>query len=266
MLRVLLLGYGKMGKEIARIAPQIAPELHIVISAVVDTSFDRDAVKNDTLPVACRTFATLCPEALDSCDVVIDFSSPDKILDRITLIAKSQKPCVIGTTGWENDVAEAKKIIGHYDSSVLTAANFSLGVALFLQLAKQASALMSHFPVYDVSIHEQHHRKKQDGPSGTALALANKTLEAYPEKRLCINPCSSKALEKNDLHVAWQRVGSIPGTHQLLFDSHEDSISLTHTARNREGFAKGALEAAFWLADKKGWYTINDLINDKIAT
>ncbi len=247
MIQALLIGYGRMGSEIARLAPQ----LNIAVTTIVDRSAD-----------GCNK--TVSKELLNLCDVVIDFSSPKDILERTALISEAKKPYVIGTTGWNEQLDKAKKIVHHNSSAALFSPNFSLGVALFLHLASQASSLMSHFPSYDVGIAERHHRKKADGPGGTALNLAKKVLESYPEKTLCTNPSPTSALEKEALHVSWQRVGSFPGTHELIFDSPEDTIALSHTARTREGFARGALEAAFWLLDKKGFFTLDDMIRDKL--
>ena len=250
-MRVLLIGYGKMGKQIA----QIAHSQNITISAIVSRSCDSSATPFHN---------SLTTSAIDSCDVAIDFSSQENILKRISLLAEAKKPVVIGTTGWQELEPDAKKIIKEHNSCAITAPNFALGVGLFLLLAKQASRLMSHFPQYDVGISEHHHRKKQDAPSGTALKLAKNVLTAYPEKSLCVNPSLTESIPENALHLAFLRSGYIPGTHELIFDTVEDTITLSHVSRNREGFAKGALTAASWIIDKKGYFTLDDLLSDKL--
>jgi len=255
MIRVTVIGFGKTGALVA----QLAPLFNIGIACVVDRSYDERII-----PPTCRAFKTLCMEAVNLSDIAIDFSSSAGILSRIELFAKAKKPMIIGTTGWDRDKEKAKALIEKHDSALLFSPNFSLGVALFMLLAKQASALMHNFPAYDVGILETHHRQKQDAPSGTACLLGKIVSEQYPEKTLYYDTPRDKALEKNAIHVSAHRVGSVPGTHELVFDSDTDTICLKHASRNREGYAKGALEAAFWLIDKKGWYTLEDMVQDKL--
>jgi 4-hydroxy-tetrahydrodipicolinate reductase len=255
-MRILLIGYGKMGQQIASLAPSHNP--FCTISAIVSPNFE-----GKTPPASATLFHTLCDEAIELCDAVIDFSSPHGQFERIALIAKHKKPLVIGTTGWD-EKEQAKNLILKEGSCALFSPNFSLGVALFLMLAKQAASLMTHFKSFDVGIMEYHHRQKQDAPSGTALKLAGSVQEAYPEKSVVLDPSRSVALPDNAIQVGWQRTGSIPGIHELIFDSPDSTILLSHSARNREGFANGALEAAFWLRAKKGWFTIEEMIQDKI--
>lgn len=257
MIRALLIGYGKMGHLIAHLAPQYG----IAISGVVSPSFN--AVNND-LPQPCVGYNSLTQEAIDSCDIAIDFATSKEICQRIHLLASAQKPIIVGTTGWEKHEHEAKKIINDTCGALLYAPNFSLGVALFSRILSYASELFSAFPQYDVGMIETHHRQKQDAPSGTALALAAKLMEHYPERSLSHDLSKSKGLDANQVHISSHRSGFHPGTHEVIFDSHEDTIALTHRARNREGFARGALEAAYWLIDKKGWYSLDDMIEEKL--
>lgn len=253
-MQLILIGYGKMGQQVAALSVAHGA----TISAIITPSF-----VGKTPPHGAKLFTELTAEALSHGDVVIDFSSPNGIFERIELIAKCKKPLVIGTTGWTT-IDQAKECVVKCGSSALFSPNFSLGVALFLRLAKEAATLMARFPHYDVGIMEYHHRAKQDAPSGTALKLADKVLEAYPDKTLALDPSRDVALAKNALQIGWQRTGAIPGIHELFFDCPDGTILLSHSSRNREGFAKGALEAAFWLANKKGWFTLDEMINDKI--
>jgi 4-hydroxy-tetrahydrodipicolinate reductase len=257
MMRALLIGYGKKGHLIAHLAPQYG----IAISGVVDANYN---TLTNTLPQSCVGYSSLTQEAIDSCDIAIDFASSKDICQRILLLSAAQKPIVIGTTGWEKNEQEAKKIIKDTMGALLYSPNFSLGIALFSRLVSHASELFSAFPQYDVGILETHHRQKQDAPSGTGLALANTLMRHYPERKLTHELSDSKGLDTQEIHLSSHRSGFHPGTHEVSFDSAEDTISLTHRARSREGFARGALESAFWLLDKKGWYTLDDMIEEKI--
>lgn len=250
-MRALLVGYGKMGKLIA----QFAPEFNITVTAVVDPH-------PQTLPEHCLGGHAITEEALDRCDVVFDFSSPDNILSRIIQIAAAKKPLILGTTGWHAYEEEAKRALTHHESAILVSPNFSLGVALYLRLVDKAASLMSHFPQYDLGLNEIHHRQKLDAPSGTALAASKRLLKHYPQKQLVTKLSSSSPLAKDQVLLTSERYGYVPGEHTLVFDSLEDTISLTHSAKGRDGFAKGALACAFWLIDKKGWYTVDDMINE----
>ncbi len=257
MMRALLIGYGKMGKLIAHLAPQY----NIAISGVVSPNLNFESVQ---LPERCQGYTELTSEALENADVVIDFAKAKDISLRIELLAKQQKPVVVGTTGWDKEYPEIKKIIQDNKSALLYSPNFSLGVALFSRLVSYAAELFSPFQEYDVGILEMHHRQKHDAPSGTALALASKVMEKYPEQALTEDLPKAKALPESTFHLASHRSGYHPGTHEVLFDSPEDTISLTHRARNREGFARGALLAAYWLIDKKGVYSLDDMIEEKL--
>ena len=253
MMRALLIGYGKMGRLIS----QLAPQYHIAISGIVDS-------RPEPFPESHIRYNMLTEEAIDACDIAIDFSSPKNICGRILSLATAQKPIIIGTTGWEKHQAEAKQIIKDSQGSLLYAPNFSLGVALFTKLVAYAGELFNTFSEYDVGIMETHHRQKQDAPSGTALALAEKLMQHYPKKTLKLELGKHDATNEDTICLSCHRSGFHPGTHEVVFDSAEDSITLCHRARNREGFAKGALEAAFWLIDKKGYFTLDNMIEEKI--
>ncbi|NGX50494.1 MAG: 4-hydroxy-tetrahydrodipicolinate reductase [Chlamydiae bacterium] len=176
-------------------------------------------------------------EQIEQADVSIDFTQPSAVLETLRALAPFKKPVVIGTTGW--DVEGARPYAE--EMAILHAPNFSLGAALFELLLKKAHDLFS--PSYDISGVEIHHSEKKDLPSGTALHLAKQ-----------IPGLSFQSV----------RSGSDPGTHQVTFDSSDDSIELTHRAHSREGFAKGAIEAASWLIGKVGFYTLDDYIEEKL--
>ncbi len=257
MMRALLIGYGKMGHLIAHLAPQYG----IAISGVVSP---RLGFALNELPDACKSYNSITEEAIDGCDIAIDFATSKDICERILQLSAANKPIIVGTTGWEKHEKEAKKIISDNKGALLYSPNFSLGIALFSRILAYSSELFSAFEQYDVGMIETHHRQKQDAPSGTAIALSAKIMEHYTERELSFDLSKSKGLDAHLVHVSSHRSGFHPGIHEAIFDSNEDTITLTHTARNREGFARGALEAAYWLVDKKGWYTLDDMIEEKI--
>jgi len=187
------------------------------------------------------------PKEVEKSDLCIDFSHPDAVLTHLKSVAAQKKNLVIGTTGWEADLDQAKKIVEQQEIGVLYAPNFSIGVHLFLSILDYSAKLINRCKEYDAAGVEFHHANKKDAPSGTALEIS---------RRL------EQAIERLDqLNMSAIRCGSIPGKHLVLFDSPFDTISLCHEARSREGFARGAVQAAEWLFGKKGFYTLNDLMD-----
>lgn len=182
-----------------------------------------------------RSHAIAAPEAAD---ILIDFTHPDVVLENLEKYASMGKSIVVGTTGWYDKLPEVEKLVAKYQIGLLWAPNFSLGVNLFLQVVKEAAARYLSHPEYKVAGVEWHHDQKKDAPSGTALAL-------------------QKAIEK-PCEFASVRLGTINGIHEVMFDSEADLITLRHEAKNRQGFALGAVKAAEWLYGKKGIYTLED--------
>lgn len=226
-MKIALLGDGKMNRLIAELAPLRGHEISACFS---------------------RTRGTLQehPAKLESADVAIDFSHASVVLNHLDICLSLRKPLVIGTTGWEEQVPLANAMVKEKQGSCLFAPNFSIGVYLFQKIVRYAAALFQPCSEYDVTGIEYHHRHKRDQPSGTAKALMDCLLEQMP--RLKTLPFSSI------------RCGHIPGTHTLLFDSPCDTITLTHEARNRQGFAQGALLAAEWVVTKQGFFNLNDMM------
>lgn len=186
-------------------------------------------------------------DSLSAADVCIDFSHASCVKKHALLAAKQGKNLVIGTTGWENQQTDIKKIAADYQTAILYAPNFSLGVYLFNQLLKEAARLLCPQPSYIVSCEEIHHVHKVDAPSGTAKLLSATLAEFYA-------PQATKEFSS-------LRKGEVVGTHTISFNSAVDSINLTHTAHNREGFALGALQAACWIMGKQGFYTLTDMMD-----
>jgi 4-hydroxy-tetrahydrodipicolinate reductase len=185
------------------------------------------------------------PERWPVADVAIDFSTADAVIANAPRLAARGTSLVIGTTGWHAHQSIVKSAAERNRIGVVAAPNFATGVNLFLALAERASELMRAQPSFGAWIHELHHAAKKDAPSGTALSI-----EAILKQAGYARP----------VDVASSRVGSIPGTHTLGFDAPAETITLTHTARDRTGFARGALQAAQWIRGREGWFTMKDVL------
>jgi len=242
-MNVALIGYGKMGREIER----IAGERKIKIGHVF-TSDNNASGKG------------LTKQSLKGIDVCIDFSTPEATEQNVKAAAACGKNIIVGTTGWYDRMKEIEKIVRENKVGLLFSANFSVGMNGFFQLVGMASKKFDKTDVYDVAIQETHHKSKTDSPSGTALTLGQIILKNYPRKQRMLLERAKDQIGKESLHVTSTRVGSAVGKHTVIFDSEADSIELIHTAKNRTGFARGALLAAEWLNGRKGWFTMNDVI------
>lgn len=181
--------------------------------------------------------------SLDTSDLIIDFTKAEAVIDNVHKAGKAGKNIVIGTTGWQKDLQQVKDLVEKYGIGAIYSPNFSLGVLLFLKLVKEAAKIISPHGDYDAAGEEIHHNQKKDAPSGTALILADALKKDWP-----------------NVEFSSVRVGHFPGTHTLYFDSPFDTITLTHTAKTREGFARGAVFAAEWLYHKKGLFTVEDIL------
>jgi 4-hydroxy-tetrahydrodipicolinate reductase len=242
-MKLALIGYGKMGKAIERIALHRG---HSVV-AKIDPSLNTQHAALETL--------------ISQIDACIDFSHPDSVLDSVKICAKFGKPLVIGTTGWEDKKDKVEAIAKDSSLPLLFAPNFSLGVNLFLKIIKEASRLFSNFQNYDVAGLEIHHNQKGDSPSGTAIAITHEILTNFKRKQKPLYDTVNRKIEKDELQFTSLRLGHVPGTHEVFFDSLNDTITLTHTARTRDGFAEGAVIATEWLIGKKGIYTLENIID-----
>ncbi len=199
---------------------------------------------------------------LKKADAAIEFSLPEGLAKNIPLYAQTGTPVVVGTTGWEDRRAEYRSIIEESGGALLWGSNFSLGAHIFWKLAGRAASLVQDIQDYDLMVHEFHHRFKKDSPSGTALTTAEKLLENCPRKKSIVTERLDRPIRKEELHVSSTRGGSVPGTHQVLLDSPADTLEVRHTARNRQGFASGAVMAAEWLQGRRGFFQIEDFIAD----
>jgi len=234
-MRIALIGYGKMGKEIEAAA--------LAAGDTIVQKFDVDRPAD----VA----------SLSDADVCIEFSTPETVVGNIQLALKAQKDIVVGTTGWYDRLPELKALVAH--SGLLYSANFSVGVNMYFRIVAAAAELMRNATDYDPYIHELHHRQKADSPSGTALRLADILLKRIDRKKSIATQRMDGKIASDALHVTSTRVGTFAGTHTVGFDSEADLIEITHTARSRKGFALGALRAAHWLHGRKGVFTMDDV-------
>ena len=204
---------------------------------------------------------TLSKDNISGCDVLIDFSTAEALQDNLDIALKAQIPFVTGTTGWYDKIELVEEKVVKAHGSFLYASNFSVGILLFHKLLIRAAQLYGAFEQYDFALHEVHHNQKADCPSGTALTLADVVIKNLDKKteRQVGNP--EGKVSQNKLHISSSRVGDVPGTHTLYIESMQDSIDITHRAHGRLGFASGALKAAEWLTGKKGFYSMDDMIN-----
>ncbi|NOR85882.1 4-hydroxy-tetrahydrodipicolinate reductase [archaeon] len=250
-LNIAIIGYGKMGKEIET----TALESGHTVKSIIDPKLEKKDNKYNKID----------KESLKDVDVCIDFTIPKVALNNIKKIAEHKKNIIIGTTGWYNQLDEAKKIIEKNNIGLLYAPNFSIGVNLFFKIIKNASKAFNKFDNYDPFILELHHKQKLDSPSGTAKKLGEIIIKNIDRKTTAQYDKLDRKINPEELHITSVRVGSIPGTHNVGFDSQADTIELKHTARGRKGFAQGAVIAAKWINNKKGIFTIDDMMKSIIG-
>ncbi len=251
---VALVGYGRMGTEVERV---LTGRGHTVSVRV-----DPAAAEHASAPAV---EPRLTNEHLRAADVVIEFAHPRAALKNIRQYADAQCPAVVGTTGWYDHLEEAREAVASASSSVLYGANFSVGAYLFASVARYAASLADRVGAYDVFMHEIHHRMKQDSPSGTALKLAEALLEELSAKRRIVTERLDRAPEPDELHVGSTRGGSVPGTHTVYLDSEADTVTVSHVARTRSGFALGAVLGSEWIVDHTGFHGVETFMNDLLG-
>jgi 4-hydroxy-tetrahydrodipicolinate reductase len=207
-------------------------------------------------------------ENLDIADAAIEFSQPGSAAANIIALAERKIPVVTGTTGWYDQMDEVRRAVEAAGSALIWSSNFSMGVNLFYRIAWYAAKLANAFPEFDVGGFEAHHNKKLDSPSGTAKTLVEGVLSRIDRKQKAVWETLNRRPEPEELHFPSLRIGTAPGQHSLFFDSSADTIEISHTARNREGFALGAIRAAQWLTGecpegkRRGVFTINEMLKD----
>ena len=232
MTRLAIIGMGKMGRAVE----QLAPSQGFEVVACIDRN-DGDAT-------------ALTAEALNGAQVAVEFTTAAAAPANIRACAAAQCPIVVGTTGWDAERPDVERYVHEIGGALLAAPNFSLGVAAFMLTVEAAARAMRAVPGFDVHLIETHHAQKKDAPSGTALALARAVTAALGR----------------EVPITSIRTGSVPGTHELVFDGQFEQIRLVHTARDRRVFAEGALRAAQWLVGRHGIYSLRDLLTSNGGT
>lgn len=231
-MKIALLGYGRMGKSIETIALN---RNHSISSIITDSNSDYQ---------------------FNDADVAIDFSIPSVAVFNIKKALDAGVPVISGTTGWLEQYDEVVNYCKEKKGTFLYASNFSLGVNIFFEINKRLSELMSGFSDYNVEMEEIHHTQKLDAPSGTAITLAEEIIRNSEYTNWTLEAPKSK-----EIQIEAKRIEHVPGTHKINYNSEIDSISIKHTAHSRQGFAMGAVIAAEWIKDKKGIFTMKDVLN-----
>ncbi|MDD2192101.1 MAG: 4-hydroxy-tetrahydrodipicolinate reductase [Bacteroidales bacterium] len=235
-MNILLIGYGKMGK----IVKKIAQERNHNIAYTIDNEKDWEGLDETKV------------------DVAIDFSTPYIVVDNIVECFNRHIPIVVGTTGWYGRLKELRELAEKEQRGLFVASNFSVGMFIFNKINEELSKLMNTQTSYDVSIEEIHHTEKLDAPSGTAITLAETIIDNLDRKtNWVLDPDKGKT---DSLRVKSKRIGEVPGTHTITYSSGVDDIIITHQAHNRTGWALGSILAAEFMIGKKGFYNMKDLI------
>ena len=229
-MNIAILGYGKMGHLVEEVAKQKG--IGVPVTLDKENEGGREITR----------------ERLAEVDVCVDFSQPDAVVDNVKACAAIGKNIVVGATGWYQHLDDVRAVVSSSDIGMVYGANFSIGMNLFFKIVDEAAKVVSRFNQYDPFIHEAHHKRKLDAPSGTAIELERVMKSVY-----------------QSLSVSSTRVGYVPGTHTVGFDSEADTITLVHTARSRQGFAEGAVMAAEWINGRKGFYDFREIFNSELV-
>ncbi|MBM3422591.1 MAG: 4-hydroxy-tetrahydrodipicolinate reductase [Chlorobi bacterium] len=248
-MKFTLIGSGRMGQQVAGVISRSG--IHEIASMLDDRN-------------------SITAESFLGSDAIIDFTVRDAFLQNLPAILQSRVPVVVGTTGWDDVMGDVRLRVQESGSSLLYSANFSLGVNIFLRTVREAARLIAPFDQFDIAFSEHHHTGKADFPSGTALRAADMILSVNQRKKSVVRELSDdRKIAPEELQVSALRLGSVFGKHTAYIDSDMDEITVSHTARNREGFASGAVQTAKWLAARHttspGFYTMDDFLNEMLA-
>ena len=242
-MKIALIGYGNMGKELESIIQENSSHEIISISyKTISEPLDITGIKK--------------------ADVAIDFTSPEIILKNMEKVLGLGVNMVVGTTGWYDQLPRVEKLVKKTKTGLIYGQNFSVGANIFFHLVDFASKLIGKFEGYDVAGFEIHHSGKKDSPSGTAKKLSNIITENFPSKKTVETGRLDRQVKNEELHFASLRTGRVPGYHEIIFDSTADQINLSHNAHNRRGFAQGALLAAEFIHGKKGMHSFDELFKE----
>lgn len=239
-MKIAILGYGKMGQEIEKMAKKRGHEIVLIIDNLEDWEEKGPLLKD--------------------CELAFDFSTNDSVIDNIHHCFDDDIPVVVGTTGWHDDQEKIFQECREKGKCLFYSANFSIGVNIFFDLNRFLAALMSQWGEYEISIEETHHIHKKDAPSGTAIFLANDIIRNIERKEKWVKELSENPEE---IEIKSYRTEDVPGTHIVRYDSDVDTIKIIHTAKNRKGLALGALLAAEWVIGKKGIFSMKEFLQSQ---
>lgn len=239
-MNIAMSGYGRMGRLVEEVARSRGHE----IAGVIELDTPENGAKT----------------ILEKADAVIEFAHADGVLENARRYAAADCPAVVGTTGWERLREEVRSVVETARGAYLWGNNFSVGAHVMFALSGAMARLFETLENYDIYLTETHHRKKLDYPSGTALTIAERVLENAPRKKRLLTEPVNRAIEPEEFVIASLRAGTVPGIHTLGMDSEADTITLSHTARSRKGFATGAVLAAEWLHTRKGFFSVDEFM------
>ncbi len=248
MIKVALIGYGKMGKMLE----QLAPEYGMEVVSIID-------------PYVKGCFEDINERSLKDCDICIEYTTPATVLYNCEKVSAQGKPIVIGTTGLEPHLEKLDQIASNNNIGIIYSSNFSVGMNIFFKIIESAAKKFSNIKEYDASGLEIHHRQKLDSPSGTAKKLASILVENLDSKRTMQYDRVNRKIKDKELHFASIRSGHNMGEHSVIFDSEADVVKLTHSIRSRKGLASGTLVAAKWLIGKTGLFNFQEVFEDIIG-
>ena len=246
-MNIAIVGFGSMGLKIKELAENRGHKIKVIIDPVNPKATHKNIKEAD----------------LKDIDLVLDFSSAKAVLENAKVCAYLKKNLVIGTTGWYESLPEIEKIAKENDIGILWSANFSIGVNMYYDIISKAAELINHYDEYDTWGTELHHKNKADSPSGTAKEIAKILLEKIERKNLVVYDKLDRKINPNEIHFSSTRGGAVNFSHTVGFDSVSDTITLTHSARDRGGYALGAIKAAEWLNGKKGVFTMDNFLNNE---
>lgn len=237
MTKIAIIGYGAMGKEIERLAPSVGCDVVQIFDITKPLSLTSNI----------------------DWEVAIDFSQPEAVLGNVRTLCALRRNLVIGTTGWHTHLPDVRHLVNEAGIGCIWGSNFSVGMQMFLRIVRAAAKMAHDSPEFDVMLHEWHHAQKKDSPSGTAISIANVIIGEMERKNHVTIETQHGIIDPTALHVTSTRGGSVVGRHDVTLDSPFDTIDIIHNAKNRSGFANGALLAATWIANHNGFHEFSDV-------
>lgn len=245
-MNIAIIGFGSMGIKIKEIAEKRGHTISIIIDPINENATHKNINEVD----------------LKNVDLIIDFSTAKAVLGNVKVCASFKKNIIIGTTGWSELMPEVEKIAKENNIGVMWSSNFSIGVNMYFKIIEKAAELANLYDEYDIWGNELHHNNKADSPSGTAKEIAKILLENIKRKSEVVYDKLDRKIDPKEIHFSSTRGGAINFSHTIAFDSPSDTITLIHNARDRGGYALGAVKAAEWMNGKIGFYNMNDFLNN----